>query len=196
VSLLETKGCCHPQDTFAACTHLTNPKLAHAAESRPHLHWFTLPSDPHSPYQSHNSREDVGLVHGVVIDEPISMRQPRVGVDLSRQDGAARLVVLEVRLQGRVVFGVVVAPVREHRGGRVLHQRDLPHRIHIGHVVPRRKDSFKLFFVQIIPSDRHGNFWCVSAGVLPNGVCRLRAEPKIWNMQKCCNNKEQANLIS
>ena len=93
-------------------------------------------------------------MHGVVIDDPISMPQLRAGVDLSRQDGAAGTVVLEVRLQGRVVFGVVVAPVGEHRGAGTSAER--PARAHTHRsrcaLAPRRLQTLR-------PTHRHPPSW-------------------------------------
>ncbi len=69
------------------------------------------------------------------------MPQLRVWVDLSRHDPAAVTVVLEVRLQGNVVFGVVVAPLGGHRGCRVRLQRHLPERIPTRNEAPRRQEG-------------------------------------------------------
>ena len=80
------------------------------------------------------------------------MPQLRAGVDLSRQDGAAGTVVLEVRLQGRVVFGVVVAPVGEHRGAGTSAER------------PAR-------------AQRHGNFW-LHDGAADGGEIHLPECPR------------------
>jgi hypothetical protein len=110
-----------------------------------HLDWLSLVSDNHVPYKSNRPRDRVGLVHRVEVDGPISMGRLRAGVNLlSRRDGAARPMVVEVRLQGNVFVVAVVMPVRQDRGCRVRLQRDLPQRIPDVRVVPRRHDGLKL----------------------------------------------------
>jgi hypothetical protein len=111
----------------------------------PHLDWLSLVSDNHAPYKSNRPRDRVGLLHRVEVDDPISMGRLCVGVNLlSRRDGAARPMVVEVRLQGNVFVVAVVAPVRVDRGGRVRLQPDLPQHIPDNRVVPRRHDGLKL----------------------------------------------------
>ena len=62
---------------------------------------------------------------------------------LSRRDGAARPMVVEVRLQGNVFVVAVVAPVRIDRGGRVRLQQDMPQCITDNRVVPRLHEGLK-----------------------------------------------------
>jgi hypothetical protein len=127
-------------------------------------------SDDHPSHEANRPRDRVRLLHRVEVDVPITMGRVRVGVNLViRRQGAVQPVVVEVRLQGNVVLDVVVTPVRQHRGGRIRHHRDLPHRIPVGRVVPRRHDSLKLGVL-----NRHGKAR-VKLGVLNrHGKARVK----------------------